>query len=336
MISKKYRTLIERRLARLEKAVNEGMRCESLDDDIDEMAHDWFISQEWDEDDYWVKVAGGKFEFIQNIADKAADPVVDACCDAIGVDTDSPERDIVENSLANAADTALVDPGYWDDDDYYEDDDDLDDEDEDDDDEDDMYESRRRKLERRVRVLERKLVDEGILDGIKNLAGKISDKVAGAKLSAEELVEKVKENLAIVVSGITNKIDDTIGMCDWAKPRDGKVIQGLKWIGTKDANGLVTSASTGSNSSLPHTRRDKDTVSVEASVNTDNVERLKDCVVTYSIKINPNSTNAKEAASNASLTGSAKLFSLLDSSAWNKIVQKFYSGYYDYVQKYAD
>lgn len=325
MIDNKHKMLIENRLARLEKAIDEDMRCESLDDDIDEMAHDWFVSQEWDDDDYWVKAAGSKFDFIQNIADKAADPVVDACCDAIGVDPDSPERDIVENSLANAADTALVDPGYWDDDDdYY-----------DDDDEDDMYESRRRKLERRVRILERRLVDEGILDGIKNLAGKISDKVAGAKLSTEELIEKVKENLAIVVSGITNKIDDAIGMCDWSK-LDGKVVGGLRWIGTKESNGLVTSASTGSNRSLPHTRRDKDTVSVEASVDTDNVNRLKDCVVTYNIRINPNSTKAKEAASDASLTGSAKLFSLLDPSSWNKIVQKFYSGYYDYVQKYAD
>ena len=186
MINKKYRTLIEGRLARLEKAINEDMRCESLDD-IDEMAHDWFISQEWDDDDYWVRRAGGKFEFIQNIADKAADTVVDACCDAIGVDIDSPERDIVENSLANAADTALVDPGYWDDDDdyYY--------------DEDDMYESRRRKLEQRVRVLERKLADEGILDGIKNLAGKISGKASSAKLSAEELVEKVKAELTNII-----------------------------------------------------------------------------------------------------------------------------------------
>lgn len=314
MINKKYRTLIEGRLARLEKAINEDMRCESLDD-IDEMAHDWFISQEWDDDDYWVRRAGGKFEFIQNIADKAADTVVDACCDAIGVDIDSPERDIVENSLANAADTALVDPGYWDDDDdyYY--------------DEDDMYESRRRKLEQRVRVLERKLADEGILDGIKNLAGKISGKASNAKLSAEELVEKVKAELTNIIGGITNKIDDKVGSCNWARPRGGN--SELKWVGTKESGGSVMSISTGDNRDLPHTKRAKDTITVQATVDTDKAKSLKDCVVNYDISINSNATTADAPEP---ITGSAKLLSMLDSKAWEKIVNKFVPSYNSYVE----
>lgn len=126
---------LEQRITRLEKLLNgkvkKSRKFESMADDIDAMAQDWFTSQEWDEDDYWVKEAGSKFDFVQDVANKAADPVVDACCDAIGVDADSPERDIVENALAAAADIALSDPGYWDydDDDFdYDDDDDWDDE----------------------------------------------------------------------------------------------------------------------------------------------------------------------------------------------------------------
>ena len=142
---------LEQRISRLEKLLNgkvkKSRKFESMADDIDAMAQDWFTSQEWDEDDYWVKEAGSKFDFVQDVANKAADPVVDACCDAIGVDTDSPERDIVENALAEAADIALSDPGYWDDDDDWDEDDDWDDE---------MDECRGRSCESRKRRTESK------------------------------------------------------------------------------------------------------------------------------------------------------------------------------------
>lgn len=146
---------LEQRIARLEKLLNGKVKkfhkFESRADDIYEMAQDWFTSQEWDEDDYWVKAAGGKYDFVQDVANKAADPVVDACCDVIGADTDSSERDIVENALAEAADIALSDPGYFDDDDDF----DYDDEDDDDWDEDDeMDECRGRSCESRKRRTE--------------------------------------------------------------------------------------------------------------------------------------------------------------------------------------
>lgn len=145
-----HKLTFEQRIARLEKLLNGKVKkyrkFESRADDIDEMAHDWFVSQEWDEDDYWVKAAGGKYDFVQDVANKEADPIVDACCDAIGVDSDSPERDIVESALAVAADIALYDPGYWDDDDF----------DYDDEDDDEMYERRGRSCESHKRRTESK------------------------------------------------------------------------------------------------------------------------------------------------------------------------------------
>ena len=145
----KCKLALEHRIARLEKFFNtESCRItkkfENRAEDIDDMAQDWFISQSW---------PGNKFELIQDVANKVADHIVDDCCDAIGVDADSPERAIVENSLAEAADIALADPDYWDYDydDLYDDNDDWDD-----DWDDEMDECRGRNCESRKRRTESK------------------------------------------------------------------------------------------------------------------------------------------------------------------------------------
>jgi hypothetical protein len=59
--------------------------------------------EELESDDYWVQAAGGYRQFYRELKRKCADPVVDDCCDAIGVDTESDDRAIVEDILAKKA-----------------------------------------------------------------------------------------------------------------------------------------------------------------------------------------------------------------------------------------
>lgn len=325
MINKKHNMLIEHRLARLEKLLssdksvkNEGRLKRAMRSDLQSVFDDHLGSEDCYDDEREFKE--NMFALTQGDNDPAVDSAIMYMSSDFGYDEDLLEdlRDDIADALAKMADDLDLD--YDDDDDDDWDDDDWDD--------DDMYESRRRKLERRVRVLERRLVDEGILDGIKNLAGKITGKAAGAKLSAEELVEKVKAELTNIVGGITNKIDDKVGSCNWVKSRGGN--SELKWVSTKESGGSVMSTSTGDNRDLPHTKRAKDTITVQATVDTDKAKSLKDCVVNYDISINSNATTAKAPKP---ITGSAKLLSMFDSKAWEKIVNKFIPSYISYVNE---
>ena len=247
MFNKKHKMLIERRLSRLEKAIDEEIKLENL------------------------------YEFEDDIED----------------DFDEFE-DELEDDLE----------------------DDL--EDELDDDEDDMYESRRRKLERRVRFLERKLADEGILDSIKNVANKISGKAADAKLSAKELVSKLKLELETMALGITSKLDDAVGAFDWGDP-----------IIKSGSNGIVRCRIVGENGSLPHTKRTKDNVGIDLEVNTDGADKLKDCVVNYDVYINSKATTA---SAPDPISDSNKLLSLLKPNEWKKIAQSFKPVFNKYVE----
>lgn len=75
--------------------------------EIIELAKDYFDNnlaiEELDADDYWVQAAGGYRQFYRELKHKCADPVVDACCETIGVDETSDDRDIVEDVLAKKA-----------------------------------------------------------------------------------------------------------------------------------------------------------------------------------------------------------------------------------------
>lgn len=291
MINNKHKALIERRLARLEKAINEDMNKDNPAEEIATMLSDAL-----------------EFAWKQKKANDNTEPDL------------AHEWQYFINELDGMIETAEdMSAEYYGGEDRW--DDGWDDGEE--------FESCH-KLEQRVRVLERKLADEGILDGIKDLAGKISGKAADAKLSAEELVEKVKAELTNIIGGITNKIDDKVGSCNWARPRGGN--SELKWVGTKESGGSVMSISTGDNRDLPHTKRAKDTITVQATVDTDKAKSLKDCVVNYDISINSNATTAEAPEP---ITGSAKLLSMLDSKAWEKIVNKFVPSYNSYVEANA-
>jgi hypothetical protein len=248
MIDNKHKMLIENRLARLEKAINEEMRCEILDDFEDEFEDDL-------EDDFEYEIED-------------------------------------------------------DDDDYY------------DDDEDDMYESRRRKLERRVRVLERQLMDEGIFDSVKDVANKISSKLKGSKLSPEDLKQKIKDELPNVVLGITEKLDQLIGGLTWSKYKSGGRSQ---YVNTRVSGAdTVTSVATGKNRDLPK----KDNISVSADVDFGGAKTLKDCKVNYEIRINSNTTTEEPGKP---ITGTENLISLLDPKKWERIAKSFMPTYNMFV-----
>ena len=103
---------LEARIARLERAL--GRKCESdfedellTPEEIAAAAEEWFDDNLTgvtdDEDDYWVQEAGSARNFYKAIAKRAADPIVDNCCQDIGVDEVSDDRDIVEKVLAKKA-----------------------------------------------------------------------------------------------------------------------------------------------------------------------------------------------------------------------------------------
>lgn len=175
MISKKYRTLIEQRLARLEKAINEDMRCESLDD-IDDEFEDEF-------DDDW-------------------------------------------------------------------------------DDEDDMYESRRRKLERRVRVLERKFAskrtdERGLLRGV---IGKVKANKEDAEAIAAILKDKYKIPESLIDTGsFSSTCELQVGFYDREEQANL-----LKAVAEKTKNGTAKEMYTYYyNVSLSESDKDKMTLKLE-------------------------------------------------------------------------
>ena len=101
--------ILERRLSRLEKMI----KNESAEDDIFNAATQWakdYIDQ-LDEDDYWVQEAGSIYDTLQMIADEAADPVVDSCCDDLeseyAFELSDSDRDVVVSALAAAAEEAM-------------------------------------------------------------------------------------------------------------------------------------------------------------------------------------------------------------------------------------
>lgn len=246
MIDNKHKVLIENRLARLEKAIDEEIKRESL------------------------------YEFEDDLED---------------------ELDYLEDDVE---------------DDY----------DDDWDDEDDMYESRRRKLERRVRILERQLVDEGVFDGVKDVANKISAKLKGAKLSPEDLKQKIKDELPNVVLGITEKLDQLIGGLTWSKYKSGGRSQ---YVNTRVSGAdTVTSVATGKNRDLPK----KDNISVSADVDFGDAKTLKDCKVNYEIRINSNTTTEEPGKP---ITGTESLMSLLDPKKWERIAKSFMPTYNTFV-----
>ena len=75
--------------------------------EIIEATNEWFedaySSCSYDEDDYYISMAGSYRKFLRVLKNKDADPIVDACCMDIGVDECSDDRDIVESALAKCA-----------------------------------------------------------------------------------------------------------------------------------------------------------------------------------------------------------------------------------------
>lgn len=86
------------------------------------------------EDDYWTQEAGGVRKALQIIADEAADPIIDSCCDDLESEYDfelsDSDRDVVASALAAAAEEAMQ---YMGDDEDWDEDDDLDEDMEDED-----------------------------------------------------------------------------------------------------------------------------------------------------------------------------------------------------------
>jgi len=74
---------------------------------IRNLAKEWFNDNysmsAIDDDEYWVNVSGGCVEFYKELKRKQADPVVDNCCESIGVDDTSNARAIVVNTLSKCA-----------------------------------------------------------------------------------------------------------------------------------------------------------------------------------------------------------------------------------------
>lgn len=117
------------------KASDKPVKNEDAGGSVYDAAYQWAQDYLDDiEDDYWTQEAGGVREALQIIADQAADPIVDSCCDDLESDynfelSDS-DRDVVASALAAAAEEAMQYMG--------------DDEDWDEDMEDEDFESRKR------------------------------------------------------------------------------------------------------------------------------------------------------------------------------------------------
>ena len=108
---------LESRILRLErllnkKSVKKSVKNEDAGGSVYDAAYQWAQDYLDDiEDDYWTQEAGGVREALQIIADQAADPIVDSCCDDLESDynfelSDS-DRDVVASALAAAAEEAM-------------------------------------------------------------------------------------------------------------------------------------------------------------------------------------------------------------------------------------
>lgn len=134
--------LIEDDMMEASKESDKPVKNEDAGNDVYDAASQWardYIDQ-LDEDDYWVQQAGSVREALQIIADEAADPIVDSCCDDLeseyAFELSDSDRDVVASALAAAAEEAMQ---------YMGDDEDWDDgEDWDEDMEDEEFESRKR------------------------------------------------------------------------------------------------------------------------------------------------------------------------------------------------
>lgn len=118
----KRKMILEKRITRLEKLIKESER------DLEYEVSDFFYQflEDLDEDDYWVRVAGGSIKkFLEVIASSDADPIVDTFCDELEC---QDCREEVERILAECAKDVLDSGDYDNDDDGWDDDDDWDDE----------------------------------------------------------------------------------------------------------------------------------------------------------------------------------------------------------------
>ena len=123
------------------KESDKPVKNEDAGNNVYDAAYQWAQDYLDDiEDDYWTQEAGGVRKALQIIADQAADPIVDSCCDDLeseyAFELSDSDRDVVASALAAAAEEAMQ---YMGDDEDWDEDDDWDE-----DMEDEEFESRKR------------------------------------------------------------------------------------------------------------------------------------------------------------------------------------------------
>lgn len=79
------------------------MKASKIIKATNEWFEDNYSSDSYDEDDYYISMAGTYKKFLRELKNKCADPIVDSCCMDIDVDECSDDRDIVESALAKCA-----------------------------------------------------------------------------------------------------------------------------------------------------------------------------------------------------------------------------------------